>query len=269
MIELPNYEKMFRLLAATTSIFACLFFFASSGHASEQPSESITRIDSLFKYGEIDHAESEALKVLSSRNLEDEARIKLEILLGSIMVAKNDSVGAYQAFQRALRLRPDLILNNVTTSPKIMVVFEQAKKELKEDVVAPHTPEQLLFLEQTRLRMQGFPSGYLLPGWGMFRQERKQAGWLYSSFEIVLVAGALYETYSAEQARKDYNKATSLNATSRWKDYDSATHLRDDLWYGVIGIHAIGLLDLAIGKIPGPGKSTIGVVPGGVQVLFR
>jgi len=99
------------------------FFYPTLSQAAEPKDPVIARIDSLFKYGEIDHAESEVLKILPDHNLNDEQRVQLEVLLGSILIAKNDTTGAYQAFQRALQLHPSLALNNVTTSPKIMVVF--------------------------------------------------------------------------------------------------------------------------------------------------
>ncbi len=214
----------------------------------------------------MNRAEDAALNLLPRHDLTDEERVRLEVLLGSIYVAKNDSSGAYDAFQRAIRVQPDLSLNPSIFSPKILTVFNQAKH----DLIQPHTytTEQLFQLETADLRNQGFPSGILWPGWGLYRQKKTLHGTIFTVIEGVALLGAAWATVSTNQASTDYHSATASNANKRWSDYRDWFHRRNALWIATGAIHGIGLLDLSFGNLPEPAKVNIALVPSGIRLSF-
>ncbi len=265
-----SQEKIFQysLLLPLLVVLCALTLLPNDSYSAARGTlqESIKQIDSLFQYGEIDHAETEALKLLSDRHLTDDDRVHLECLIGSIYVARSDSLGAKQAFQRALRLRPNLTLNPNTTAPKIIALFEVAKLENSPSYYM--TDEQIELYEVAKIRLKAYPVGYVLPGWGILRQGKSREGTILLTSECALLAGTIYAAISANKAHDDYHAAGSDNAAARWDTYKSWVQKRDLLLISTAVLHTVGILDITYGRLALPGKTQLSINGSGVGIAL-
>lgn len=161
----------------------------------------VARIKILYSNAMYERAELEARRALSTdTTLSPEYRTELEKYLAFSLVAEGRNREAKQHFIEALKLTPDLTLDPVLVSPKIIAVFDEAKGEFK--------------TYQNKASSSSTPptSGVswrvlVYPGWEQYRQGRIIKGITLAALESALITTTLLLDMRRRSAREAYLSA--------------------------------------------------------------
>jgi tetratricopeptide (TPR) repeat protein len=107
-------------------------FSDSDVEAQTLAREAIAQIKNMFEEGHYIKMVSIAQQFLGRGKLTVPQLIGIHNYLAFAYVALGETTLAFQAFQKALELEPEMELSPITTSPKIRVVFKQAKSALQQ-----------------------------------------------------------------------------------------------------------------------------------------
>ena len=106
-------------------------FSDSDVEAQKLARDAIAQIKKTFEEGHYIEMVSIAQQVLGRGKLTIPQLIGIHNYLAFAYVALGETTLAFLAFQKALELEPEMELSPITTSPKIRVVFKQAKSAIQ------------------------------------------------------------------------------------------------------------------------------------------
>ena len=202
-------------------ILPCLYS-VSFAQASTSTDSTIVEIKKLFDNGSYISAELQARRVLEDRRVSDSARVQLEKYLGFTLVAEGRNESAIEHFVKALRLDSTLSLDPVLTSPKIMSVFETAKREFRAQA-ATARPAKPFAKGEEKAYLRGEPTfrAMIFPGWDQLHQGRSTKGYILLGAGAASAISAIASDILRRNARTSYlNASTPALAESRYKTYN-------------------------------------------------
>lgn len=254
------------ILVLTAALAAC--FFVPTVRAED---DIISRAEDLYSRGEylliIDFIES----VLSDTvGVELESRVLLVRLLASSYVAVGNTESAKSQFKNMLALKPDAELDPVSTSPKILSVFREAKREFETERLISSPPETtgtslLPSRPEGNIWLGPAIKSLVLPGLGQLQNGHETKGYIFISSEIMSIAGLLVSQVNYEQARSDYaSNRDPSKMDALYNDYNTWFMVRNGFIAASIGICVVSSVDAMIGALEKDRKDRmpeLGLIP--------
>jgi hypothetical protein len=158
-------------------------------------------IDSLYSSGSYLGAEVEARRLLEYANLNDTAYAEIHKYIAFSLIAQGKSELAKERFAMLLSLFPSYSLDPVLTSPKILVIFNEAKrtfltskKPIQETIHFPADAGGTTVSYRT----------ILFPGWEQLYTGRKTSGIIFLSAGILSLGSGITFELLRSNARQDY-----------------------------------------------------------------
>jgi len=187
--------------------------------------------------------------------------VTLHTYLGFIEFALGQLDSAKSQFRAALSLEPKLSLDPVYTSPKIITLFEEVKRE-SHPRVPSERPVEIRYVLLEDKRSGAALRSLLLPGWGQLYKGEKTKGLILLSLAGAAL-GSLIATHIAQaQAHNDYRAAKApADIESKYDRYNRLYKARNALavFTGALWLYAY--IDAALVKVPLP-------TPTGSSLLF-
>jgi hypothetical protein len=187
--------------------------------------QSTARADSLLKLvrglyeqGSYLSSEVEARRLLDNRTLPDSIRVRAEQYLAFSLVAQAKNAGAADHFLTILRIDSLFTLDPILTSPKILSVFDEARRQFINMKIQEHSPRPL----ETRLadRRVTFRT-VVFPGWEQIYQGRTVKGYTLLGAGVLALGGTIYLDRERRSAQEEYLAATTPElASSRYSRYN-------------------------------------------------
>jgi hypothetical protein len=208
-------------------------------------------LDSLFnvaktKYddGDVDGAELAALRGLrEASTLDDLARLRFHLILGYVYVAREQKETALREFTAVLEANPAYDLDPVQTSPKILDVFREARKDYLQHVAN----EPAVFrLRQADARLAASWRSAMLPGWGQIYKQQEVKGAALMAAQAISLAALIFMEFEVHNRHDDYLKVKEYGdptIENRYQDYRRAYRTRNAFGYVTLGIYALNYLD--------------------------
>ncbi|MDJ0764125.1 MAG: LysM peptidoglycan-binding domain-containing protein [Myxococcota bacterium] len=103
----------------------------------EEIPQEIARVKAVYEAGHYVKTISIAQRLIGQGNLTVPQQIGIQNYLAFTYVALNEKALAIEAFGKAIELQPGMELSSITTSPKILDVFREAKDAIKPEPKAP------------------------------------------------------------------------------------------------------------------------------------
>lgn len=208
------------ILARTSCIAVCFLMGVASLVAQNSGSSDSTAklIQDLYERGSYLSAEVEARRFLENRSLPDSLKIVAEQYLAFALVAQGKNASASDHFITILKIDSTFTLDPILTSPKILLVFNQARQQFWNQFNGNHSSNHAVSLMQ--------PKGVsfravLFPGWEQIYQGRETKGYVLLSAGLVSLASTIYLDSERRKARSDYLAAdTPELASSRYDRYN-------------------------------------------------
>ncbi|MGB9773715.1 MAG: hypothetical protein ACPL4I_06840 [Bacteroidota bacterium] len=220
----------------------------------------------LYSSAMYERAELEARRALSAdTTFSPEYRTELEKYLAFSLVAEGRNREAKQHFIEALKLTPDLTLDPVLVSPKIIAVFDAAKGEFKTYQNKPSPP----FIPPT----PGVSWRVLVyPGWEQYRQGRTIKGITLAALESALITTTLLLDMRRRSAHEEYLSAMELpDIESKYGTYNRLRKAEIYTAAAAIGVWFYSQLDAFLVLPPhlDPPKLVLGSQTAKVQIGFH
>jgi hypothetical protein len=231
-------------------IIAFLLVFFPLLSAGAQPSS----LDSLYnvaktKYddGDVDGAELAALRGLREASaLDDLARLRFHLMLGYVYVAREQPEIALKEFTAVLEANPAYDLDPVQTSPKILDVFRETRRDYLQRVAS----EPAVFrLRQADARLAASWRSAILPGWGQMYKQQEMKGAALMAAQAISLAALIFMEVEVHNRHhdylsvKEYRPADDPTIETRYTDYRRAYRIRNAFGYVTLGIYTLNYLD--------------------------
>jgi tetratricopeptide (TPR) repeat protein len=192
-----------------------------------------------------------------------EALAQIHVILGLIAFSRNEQEDARGQFKEALFLDPDVQLDALQVSPKILALFEETRAELSqasEDPPGdPATPRYVLVRDP---RAEAALRSMMVPGWGqLYKGQRTKGRVLLGAWGLAMAGGATAHVLR-QQALDTYLDAGADEAEKRYATLNRWHKTRNALVMGAIGIWIYSYLDALIIGGPAPERRNLLITPG-------
>ena len=201
----------------TTLLFLTMLccFVARSQRA---PVDSLVQAaENAFNNAMYENAELIARRLLESPGLPDTLRIACERLIGSSLIAQGKPSLAKEHFSVMLKIDPTFEFDPVITSPKILSVFTETKREF----VASRRFDSTLV---ARAPATGSALSYraiLFPGWEQLHTDRSTMGTALLSLGALSLGSGIAAEFLRSSSRRDYLAATTpSDIADKYKIYN-------------------------------------------------
>jgi len=161
--------------------------------------------------------------------LKDHARfspkqlVTLHTYLGFIEFALGKIDSAKVQFAAVLSLEPELRMDPVYTSPKIIALFEEVKRSQvsKINSGSVSAPKEIRYVMVEDRRSGAALRSLLLPGWGQLYKGQKTKGTMLLTAAGISAIGFVTLHIAQSQAHDDYRAAkTATEIDSKYADYN-------------------------------------------------
>ena len=208
---------MTRQLLIVLIVFSCGCMSLSFAQNGSLRAAFLT-IDSLYSSGSYLSAEVEARRLLEYANLNDTAYAEIHKYIAFSLIAQGKSELAKERFAMLLSLFPTYALDPVLTSPKILVIFNEAKRSF----LFSKKPNQET--KKIPADASGLPISYrtiLFPGWEQLYTGRKTYGTIFLSVGILTLGSGIAFEFLRSNAHQDYlSEHNTLIIDEKYKTYN-------------------------------------------------
>lgn len=170
-------------------VVTALFPFSSSWG---QEADSSLLEEAREAYQKLDYqlAESKAREALAQYEQFSLDQIsEIHTIIALILYSQNDQAAARQHLEAALRLNPDLELDPLLVSPKILDFLEAVRGQMGLVVTSRQEPGRV---SAGDMRANAALRSLLLPGWGQLYKEEHAKGWLLGGIWAISASGAIF-----------------------------------------------------------------------------
>jgi len=152
-------------------------------------------------------------------------------------------------FWHVLQIDPTYTPDPVTTSPKLLTLFQKTKIEFLEDM-----NRRLKTMQQQRGTRREIPwRGLLFPGWEQWHRGYHTRGVIYSGLAAATLGSLIYTAILTRDKKADYDNAGSADRSeiaALYNDYNSSYQRQFYFGYAFIGLWAFSQVDLALWSKP-------------------
>lgn len=183
--------------------------------------------------------------------------VQLHLIMAYLGYLHEQAEVARANFESALSLQPDLTLDSLLVSPKIVRMFEKVKSEYRVGLSASKPSIKYVMVED--LRLGALRRSLLVPGWGQRHLQSMTRGVIYTA-GFALAAGAGLALHVAQkQAQRSYLDATTPQQIERrYEIYNQRYRWRNAALMAAGGIWALNVLEVllvepraSLGRAPG------------------
>lgn len=198
-------------------------------------------------YNELNFTEAEIKAETALENYErfkGDELTQIHKILGLIYFSQNRQAEARTQFENALSLSPDLELDSLMVSPKIMEFFNQVKTDFTEARQNTDAPSQVRYVLVSDPRPAAAMRSMVLPGWGQLYKGEQRKGIVLLSMWTVGIVGSVVTHIARNDARDDYLAATNpAQIESRFDRFDTLHKLRNNLLLFSAGVWLFSYFD--------------------------
>jgi hypothetical protein len=192
----------------------------------------LSDLQTLYEEGKYFVVIDRAQEALKDTNLTSQDRAGIHTILAFCYVALDKKALAKLEFLSALAITPDLELDPVLTSPKIMKVFREAKSTFK--LLTPK--------EEKTIKLKKNFIAFLAPGFWDIKNNHKKRGYLLLGWSSMSIAGAGISYYLCEKYHKEY-----LNEREKIEEkYQAYSFWYKCIWYSLGSLGLTYIFNLVI-----------------------
>jgi len=238
-----------------TTLFLALLIIVPSVHpANAQTAPSVE--DLWDAYQQLDYEAATDAASIALRRPEQYSvgeLAEIHTILGLIRYSRNDEAEARSEFISALSLDPDLQLDSLLVSPKILRFVDDVRAELdqpREDPTAPSSSVRYVVVEDPRA--EAALRSMLVPGWGQLHKGERRKGLVLLGTWSASVAGATITFFGRRDARRAYEDADTVDeALDRYDPYNRWHQAHQAVLIGMAGVWLFGYVDALLDRQPG------------------
>ncbi len=212
-----------------------------------------------FKYDEVIFLSRQALNAVPPPVQTEQVQIYMYLAYAHISLGQKQE--AQKDFEMALDLDPNLKLDPIYVSPKIISIFEEVKNASAAEGIEQRKliSESMLF--KKTLQSNAAWRSLILPGWGQFYKGQRAKGITVLAAHTLNVGTLVFAHLRMQQAHDDYLKARDLpTIESTYDRYNKFYKLRKYFALSTAAVWLYAHLDAALTD-PSPEKTVNTVAP--------
>ena len=197
-----------------------------------------------YEDGDFTAAELAALRGLREiESADDLEKLRFHALLGFVYVARDQNEAAKAEFLKVLAANPAYEPDPVTTSPKILEIFRQARAEYMLRVAS----EPAIYrMPQADVRIAASWRSLLVPGLGQFYKQQSTKGAAIMAAQALSLAALVFLQTEVNRRHDDYLQIRDFddpNVEDRYQEYRLAYQTRNVVGYITLGIYLANYFD--------------------------
>ena len=228
---------------------------AGKAHSQTPEEQILLEVENAYRQLNYSEAEKKARAALEEyQRFDVDELTELHKILGIIYYSENRTVEAKSHFQSALDLTPDLTLDSLLVSPKILRFFNTVKAEWQAKAQQPGSETATLrYVRVQDPRADASLRSMLLPGWGqVYKGERKKGHLLMAAWGVGVV-GSITAHIARNNARDAYRAETDPEQIeSRYQTYNDYHKLRNGFLLFSAGVWLYSYFDALLKAAPFP-----------------
>lgn len=223
---------------------------------SQTPEKQLLRdVENAYKQLNYSEAEKKARAALEDyQRFDADELTELHKILGIIYYSENRVAEAKTHFQSALDLTPDLALDSLLVSPKILRFFNSIKAEWQ--ALGEHLGSDVATVRYVRAqdpRAGAALRSMLLPGWGQVYKGEPGKGHLLMAAWGVGVIGSIAAHVARNNAHDAYRSETDPDQIeSRYQTYNTYQKLHNGFLIFSAGVWLYAYFDALLKTAPPP-----------------
>lgn len=227
-------------------LLAFLFGLALAVPAAAQMSGDRVVADIQEAYREFDYDEADRMGRDALRRYSDftvEQLTDIHTILALVAYNRGDLSESRRQFISALQLTPDLRLDPLLISPKIVEFFGEIQSDLAaSDAALEGAPTRYVLVRDRR--PDAAMRSMIVPGWGQFYKGHRTKGWIVSGLFGAAAAGAIGAHVKRRNAEAAYeNESDPDLVENRYDTYNRWHKTRNALIQGTALIWWAGYVD--------------------------
>ncbi|RMF59683.1 MAG: hypothetical protein D6746_07920 [Bacteroidetes bacterium] len=244
-----------------------ILFLPGRVHAQPTPASRLAAIQAAYQQLDYERAKALGEAALQDYDAFTPAQLtEIHTLLGLVYFSENEPEAARLQFEAALSLTPDLSLDPLLVSPKILAFFEEVKRNWQQRQAAAEAGIQAGAIRYVRLedpRPAAALRSFVLPGWGQLYKGDRTKGWLLMAGWGVAVTGTLVAHVRRNQARDAYLAERDPDRiTDRYDTFNTWHKARNNLALAASALWVLSYLDALVFRPPAPARATLALRPG-------
>ncbi len=228
-----------------------LLGWPSSGKSQNKEVQLVEEISSAYNQLNYSEAEIKARAVLKNyQNFTSQQLTEIHKILAFIYYSQNKQAEARLQFEYALSITPELQLDPLYVSPKIMNFFKQIKvdQELKSRQ-SIHSDSGFRYVLVQDLRPSAALRSMILPGWGQLYKKEKTKGKVLLAMWTVGLSGSVITYLARNNAKNKYLSETSpAKIESCYNSYNRLHKLRNNVLIFSAGVWLYSYIDAVLKK---------------------
>ena len=201
--------------------------------AHGQPSGAAVVAEIRQAYERLDYAEAEAKAreaLAANADFTVDQLVELHTLLALIAFSDNREAEARAQFLSALTLNPDLELDPLLVSPKILAFFDELRRDRRRAAPEEDPAAAIRYVRVEDPRAAAAMRSLLLPGWGQQYKGQKTKGWILTGLWSVAAAGTVVAHIRRKQTRDAYLAETNPDLVpARYDTFNTWHKARNNL----------------------------------------
>jgi len=248
-------------------LFFCMILPMMNLSAGESNANADNLVQQLASaYNSFDMTKSEELLNIAMNSLDTfKAADQVEIYKYAAFIAfqNGNSTLAANHFWNLLSIDPTFTLDPVTTSPKVLTLFQKTKMKVLQDM---NKRLKTLQLQNTR----SIPWQAVFPGWEQWRRGYRGKGTALAGVGLVALGGTIYSILETRKRKNAYLAETDPNEIKvLYNEYNSIYKKQYTFAYALGAVWALSQIDLTLWSNPHISFKTSASFnePGGLELL--
>ncbi len=224
-----------------------------TSHAQSRAARIIVEIQEAYEQLNYQEADIKARAALHDYQSFSPAQLtEIHKILGLIGFSSGATDQARQQFELALAITPDLQLDPLYVSPKILEFFESIKTERlsrEQDIGA--SDQQIRYVVVEDPRPGAAMRSMVLPGWGQLYKKEKRKGLVLTGLWTAGLIGTAVAHFARNNAEDTYLAETDpARVDARFDDFNRLHKIRNNLALFSAGVWLFSYLDAILRKPP-------------------
>ena len=211
----------------------------------EEDRQLVVDMREAFQGLDYDQAEVLAGEILARYEMfSTDELIETHVTLALIRYAQNRQSEAELQFVSALSLKPDLELDPVLVSPKVITFFEELKASRDQVEQETETPGASRYIFVQDPRPAAAIRSMIVPGWGQFYKDEPVKGYVFAGAWVGSVGATIVTHIRRQDAARAYRLARDPDdITEKYNTYNRTHKLRNAMFLTAASVWVVSYID--------------------------
>ncbi|WP_457652692.1 DUF5683 domain-containing protein [Rhodocaloribacter sp.] len=239
----------------TTALVLCMALAALPAHGQRTRAAVVEEIRQAYERLDYAEAEAKAHEALAANtDFTVDQLVEIHTLLALIAFSDNREAEARAQFMSALTLNPDLELDPLLVSPKILTFFDEIKRSRQRATSEQEPGAAIRYVRVEDPRAAAAMRSLLLPGWGQQYKGEKTKGWILTGLWGLAAAGTVAAHLRRKQTRDAYLAESNPDLVpARYDTFNTWHKARNNLALATALLWAYSYFDALLFRPAPPG----------------